>query len=138
MSNSLYHDQAQHFVGPDLGQNCLQKVNYCKFEYFHETSHSHVQSFMKIKPSPNGEITLPFTDVGKSCTRCEFSTSQTCLLTLFAKIKFSLKFLNLQYEQLSPEQLCSHQVLCMQADVAPSWVKVFRTTVNLVLVRTLE
>ena len=24
MSNSLYPDQARHFVGPDLGPNCLQ------------------------------------------------------------------------------------------------------------------
>ena len=31
-SNSLYQDQAQHFVDPYLGPNCLQKVNYCKFE----------------------------------------------------------------------------------------------------------
>ena len=25
MSNSLNPDKAQHFVGPDLGSNCLQK-----------------------------------------------------------------------------------------------------------------
>ena len=34
MSNSLESDQAQHFVGPDLGPNCLQKLisrtrHYC-------------------------------------------------------------------------------------------------------------
>ena len=27
VSNSLDPDQAQHFVGPDLGQNCLQKLS---------------------------------------------------------------------------------------------------------------
>ena len=27
MSNSLDHDQAQHFVRPDLGQNCLQRLS---------------------------------------------------------------------------------------------------------------
>ena len=27
MSNSLDPDQAQHFVGPDLGPNCLQKFS---------------------------------------------------------------------------------------------------------------
>ena len=27
MSNSLDPDQAQHFVGPDLGPNCLQKLS---------------------------------------------------------------------------------------------------------------
>ena len=26
MSNSLDPDQARHFVGPDLGPNCLQKL----------------------------------------------------------------------------------------------------------------
>ena len=26
MSNSLDPDQAQHFVGPDLGPNCLQTL----------------------------------------------------------------------------------------------------------------
>ena len=27
VSNSLDPDQAQHFVGPDLGTNCLQKLS---------------------------------------------------------------------------------------------------------------
>ena len=27
MSNSLDPDHAQHFVGPDLGQNCLQMLS---------------------------------------------------------------------------------------------------------------
>ena len=27
MSNSLDRDQAQPFVGPDLGPNCLQRLN---------------------------------------------------------------------------------------------------------------
>ena len=26
MSNSLDPDQARHYVGPDLGQNCLQRL----------------------------------------------------------------------------------------------------------------
>ena len=56
-----------------------------------------MRSLVKIKPSQNGEIILLFTDVGKSCPSCEFLTSQTCLFTLFAKIKFSRKFSNLQY-----------------------------------------
>ena len=37
-----------------------------------------------------------FTDIGKSYPSCEFLTSQICLLTLFAKIKLSRKFPNLQ------------------------------------------
>ena len=62
--------------------------------YFQETSH--IRSFVKIEPSRNGEITMSFTDVGKSCPSRLFLTSQLCLLTLFEKIKFSQKFPNLQ------------------------------------------
>ena len=56
-----------------------------------------MQSFVKIKPSQNGEITLSFTDIGKSCPSREFLMAQICLLMLFAKIKFSRKFPDLQY-----------------------------------------
>ena len=45
------------------------------------------------KFSRNDEISLPFTDVVKSCSYRECLTSQTYLLTLFAKIKFSHKYL---------------------------------------------
>ena len=55
---------------------------------------------MKIKPSLIGDNTLSFTDIGKSCPVCDFFTLQMCLLTLFATIKFSRKFPNLQYAQL--------------------------------------
>ena len=51
-----------------------------------------MRSFVKIKSSRNGEITLPFTDNGKLCPSREFLTPQICLLTLFAKIKFSRKY----------------------------------------------
>ena len=53
-------------------------------------------SFVKVKPSQNGEITLSFIDIGKSCPRVDFLTSQICLLVLFGKIKFLRKFPNLQ------------------------------------------
>ena len=42
-------------------------------------------------------ITVSFTDEGKSCLSPEFLMSQICLLTLFPKIKFFLKFPNLLY-----------------------------------------
>ena len=48
-----------------------------------------MRGFVKIKSSRNGEITQSFTDLGKACLSSEFVTSQTCLLTLFAKIKLS-------------------------------------------------
>ena len=53
-------------------------------------------SFVKIKSSQNGEITLLFTDIVKSCPSREFLASKICYLMLFAKIKFSRKFLDLQ------------------------------------------
>ena len=46
-------------------------------------------SFTKVKSLRNGKITLLFTNVGKSCSSCQFLTSQICILTLLAKIKFS-------------------------------------------------
>ena len=56
-----------------------------------------MQSSMKIKPLQNGEIILRSTGICKSCPSQEFLTLQICLLTLFTKIKFSRKLLNLQY-----------------------------------------
>ena len=58
-----------------------------------------MRSFVKMKSSQNGEITLSITDIGKSCSSREFLAPQECLLTLFAKIKFSRKFPDLQYLQ---------------------------------------
>ena len=57
-----------------------------------------MRSFVKIRPSRNGEITLSLTYKGKSCLSCEFPTSQICILRLFVKIKFSRKCPNLQYK----------------------------------------
>ena len=56
-----------------------------------------MRSFVKINPSRNGKINLSFTDFHISCPIREFPTSQICLSILFAKIKFSREFLNLQY-----------------------------------------
>ena len=70
---------------------------YCKFGFFREDFiFTKLRSFMKIKPSRNGKITLSFIDIGISCLSREFFTSLICLLMLFAKIKFSRKFPNLQ------------------------------------------
>ena len=54
-----------------------------------------MRSFVKMKSSRNGEIILSFTDIGKSCPSRKFLLSKVCLFMLFAKIKFSRKFLNL-------------------------------------------
>ena len=42
--------------------------------------------FREHRTLGNGEITMSFTDVGKSCPSHEFLMSQMCFLTLFAKI----------------------------------------------------
>ena len=55
-------------------------------------------SFVKIKPLHNDEITL--TDKGKLCPSPDFLTSQICLLTLFGKIKFSIKFSTSLYQSI--------------------------------------
>ena len=55
-----------------------------------------MRSFTYIKSSRNGEITLSFTDEGKSCPTRDIIVSQICNLPLFAKIKFSRKFPDLQ------------------------------------------
>ena len=60
-----------------------------------------MRSFVKIKPSRNGKTTLSLIDIGISCLSREFFTSLICLLMLFAKIKFSRKFSNLQYIPMS-------------------------------------
>ena len=86
MSNSLNPDQTQHFVGSDLGPNCLQRLperdtisaviidrtkilgasskilqirKFSREFNFRETSH--VRNFVKIKPSRIGDVTLSFT-----------------------------------------------------------------------------
>ena len=79
-------------------------IDYCKFGNFREGLISRyfayaMRSFAKRKPPRNDEITLSFTVIGKSCLSRENLTPQICLLTLFAKIKFSRKFPNLQYNK---------------------------------------
>ena len=64
-----------------------------------------MRSFAEMKLSRNGEINLLFTDVGQSRTSYECLTSQKCILTLFAKIKFSRKFLNVEYLTHMPEAI---------------------------------
>ena len=56
-----------------------------------------MRSFVKVKSSRIGEITLLFTDISKSRPCREFLTSQIYLLTPFVKIKFLRKIPNLQY-----------------------------------------
>ena len=55
-----------------------------------------MRSLVKIKSLRFRAITLYFTDKGKSYPIRKFLISQICLLSLFAKIKFSQIFPNLQ------------------------------------------
>ena len=66
---------------------------YCRFGNFRE-------GFKKIESSQNGEITLLFVNMAKSCLSHDFLMLQICLLTLYAKIKFLQKFPNLQCPKL--------------------------------------
>ena len=81
-------------VFEDMSQRLLHIRKFSREFNFREASH--MRSFVKIKPSRNGVITLSFTNTVKSCSSREYFTSQICLLTLFAKIKFSRKSPNLQ------------------------------------------
>ena len=80
---------------------------YCKFGNFREDFIFAKLRFAKIKSSRNGKITLSFISIGKSCLNREFFTSRMCLLMQFAKIKFSRKFPNLQYNIVSSLELLS-------------------------------
>ena len=76
----------------------VDSCNCCKFGNFREDFiFAKLRSFVKIKPSQNGKITLSFIDIGKSCFNREFFTELMCLVMQFAKINFSRKFSNLQY-----------------------------------------
>ena len=77
---------------------CIITVNSEIFARVLFSRNFDMHSFVKIKSSRIGEITLSFTHISKSHPCCEFLMSQICVLTLFAKIKFSRKFPNLQYE----------------------------------------
>ena len=75
------------------GHNAVPPMNTVNSEiivrvlYFRETSH--MQRFVIITPSRNGDITLSFTVIGKSCPSGEFVKSQICLSALFAKISLA-------------------------------------------------
>ena len=65
--------------------SCVQVLQKCYWGFSFDP-----RSFAK------SEITLSFTDVGKSCSSRKLFTSQICLPTLFVKLIF-LQALNLQY-----------------------------------------
>ena len=65
-----------------------------------------MRSFMKIKHSRNGKITLSFTDIRKSCPSREFLTSQICLFSairqnkILSKIsEFTVSFETVNFEK---------------------------------------
>ena len=108
IDRSLYKSQVYFNLNhqfTSIPRLCRYYHNYCKFRnflqvfYFCETLQ--LRSLAKIKPSRNGEISLPFTDVGKTCSSCQLLTSHNdCLLTLFVKIKLPQAVWNLQNVKL--------------------------------------
>ena len=75
--------------------NCQCTVNSGNFREGLFSRNFAYAEFRRIKPSRISDISFSFTDVGKLCQSREFLVGQICLLTLFAKIKFSRKFPNL-------------------------------------------
>ena len=69
---------------PVAGHYLISSI-YCKFGNFLEYF-----IFAKIKPLEIAK-SLSFIDIGKSCPSREFSTSQICILKVFAKLKFSIE-----------------------------------------------
>ena len=102
----------------------------CKFGNFREGF-----SFVKITSSENGEITLSFTDIEKSCPSWEYLASQIiCLFTLFAKIKFHENFRIYSNQANVIKAFNSKQGSCRQVGVK---LKDFsRTSKRLLLSRT--
>ena len=82
---------SDHCVGYTVNSEILASV------YFREN----MRSFVKIKSSQKGDINLSTTDIGESYHSCEIFRSKVCLLTLFAKLKFSRKFPDLQFFTLA-------------------------------------
>ena len=65
----------------DLIKYNIQPNKHCKFKNFGEGFiFVKLGSFVKIKSSRNGKITVSVTDVVKSCFSCKFLTWQICLL----------------------------------------------------------
>ena len=79
---------------PELSKSSVNSKIFARVLFSRNFTYA---KFLKIESSQNGEITPSFTDIGKSCPSREFLTSQICLLMLFATIKLSRKFLDLQY-----------------------------------------
>ena len=79
---------------------CFVGYPHCIFGNFHEgfifAKLRICRSFVKMKSSQNGRTALLFTDIGKLCHSRNFHVT-ICVIKLFLKIKFSLKFPNLQY-----------------------------------------
>ena len=90
-----------------------KKSNNVNSEIFARVLFSRKAKFRENKSSQNGRITLSFTDIWKLCLSREFLASQICLLTLFAKIKLSRKFPNLQYHNGNQLRLTVTQV-CLE------------------------
>ena len=66
-----------------------------------------MRSFANINPRETS-TSLSFTDAGKSWPSREFLTSQTCILMLFTKIRFSVQLVTLlpsSYADLEADML---------------------------------
>ena len=60
----------------------------------------HIREVSRKKNPRKMAKSLSFTDIGTPCPSREFLMQQICLLSLFAKIKFSQKVPDLQYTSI--------------------------------------
>ena len=74
----------------------VDTVNWEIFARVYFCKTSRMRSFLKIKLLRNGEITLWFTDAGKSCPSCHFLMSQICFNAI-CKNEILVKYSKLQY-----------------------------------------
>ena len=94
----MFHE---HCLSKNVSYMIKRYNNICTITRLTYKSNNTVNSeiFATTVFSRNGKITLSFIDIGKPCLSREFFTSLICPLLLFAKIKFSRKFSNLQYKK---------------------------------------
>ena len=89
-----------YWMEPSL-LNCLLIESYTvNLEIFARTLFSRNFAYAKFRENKihaKWQNSLSFIDIRKPCLSRQFFTSLICLLMLFAKIKFTRKFPNLQY-----------------------------------------
>ena len=96
-----------------------------------------MQSFVKIKPLRNGENSLSYTDVGKSCQRHELLTWQICLLTLLVKINHA-KIFEIYSIITMVSKSCVKHICCLDHCFLIAAGKTFKYLLTLFILETFK